>query len=268
MVFPGEEDPEVDSPDLDEDVESEVEAAESPESELPDLAALAEQINSLRSTAATRADLERAMRAAGRIEYLQSEMERLKNADPIARINPTLSHMQDQISLLADGLADVLPDEVRARLASQRSEQSVRQMVDQQVYDRLSALYQQSQQAAPQQPQGDPVWTQATLDAATEAQVRGIDPTSIPQSVWNEGRALGSPARAVNHVIAWLDEQVDGGASERTTSRKRTAAKAPPSAGVAMSDDELIDDYGLHPEKYTSAEQRNKVYSALGRLQS
>ena len=102
------------------------------------------------------------------------------------------------------------------------------------------------EQSTEMDPSTKQLWDDATNFVSERASAANIDPSNIPQHVWTTGAGLGSPARAADYVLAWLNSQnEDAGKVEQIAAKKRAAGNGTPQrSGQNQSIESLIQAYG------------------------
>ena len=179
----------------------------------------------------------------GRSQRLEARLDALAGGNPLAAVDPRLDASESLLTGIADALIDSdLADDrmksslrgARAALESAKGARAQSRMREELRDDILKALPQPA--AEPAAAVDDP-WAQATVDVYAELVERlpDFDATAIPATVWGEGRAKGSPARAAAYVIRWAEQQAATPA-ERTAARRQAAgAGAPGRSGSTVT---------------------------------
>lgn len=205
----------------------------------------------------------------GRIRAIQSTIDKMQKA-PTVDYAPRLEQVESYLEMLADAIigSDFAPDDSKQRISTLRETRRA-EAVRREIIDEVRGSTAQPESTVDTDPD-TAIWVAASNDVVAEAQALDFDPNTIPVDVWLAGRALGSVYKATQHVVEWMKEQQkqEDTPSERVATRKKAAGNGSPArgGGAALSDDELWDDYGLNPGKYSNAEASKKVREAGRRL--
>ena len=241
-----------------------------PSKEADPLATLAGRIGTLEQSIARLNALDPAevKRDLGQLRTLQGQYDRIVATNPLADVDPRLDANEALLTSIADALiaSDLTDDRMKSTLSASRSAldtvKGVRaqsRMREELKADILRALPAPVVETNP--------WQQATVDVFAELAERlpDFDPTSIPLTVWTEGQAKGSPARAAAHVIRWAEGQAQNPAVERTAARRQAAGNGSPSRsggpGSVEQDRQRLMVDGI---PITDAPARKRVREALG----
>lgn len=214
-----------------------------PSEETPDpLAEVRSELGALKQQLARFADFDpqQVKRDIGHVRSLQSKVDSLTNADPLKAINPRVATAEEMLGSLVDALiesdSDLIDDRAKTTLRAARDR--LAQSKTEQEWERREAelLAKVGAVAPPAEPDGPAPdqWGQATRDALDELAERmpDFDPASIPTTVWIEGKAKGTPARAVAHVLRWAEQQATEPVATRTATRRQAAGNgSPPRSG-------------------------------------
>ena len=211
---------------------SDAETETEPLAEVDPLAELRAQVG----TAATKAELEslrnQIRSELGRSQRLETRLEELSGRNPLADVDPRLDANENLLTSIAEALIDSdLTDDTakralrasRAALDSARTVRSQGRMREELKAEILGAL-------PPLQPTAPDPWAQATQDVLADIaeNLPGFDIQTIPATVWNEGRAKGTPARAAAHVLRWAERQAAEPATTRIATRRAAAGTGAP----------------------------------------
>ncbi len=188
--------------------------------------------------------------AMGRIGALQSRIDQLENAE-----NPAfdeLASTQEQHDQLLTGLIDALLDGEgvlddanktalrghRDRMAETSRDAAVKRLV------REETAKVTPPPTSPGQVESPPEWQSATQEVIKYAKEKGVDPLSIPASIWNTGVNTGDVFAAVDSLKQYVDDQADNGATQRIMDRKAAGGKTAGGGVAEPSIDQLVDAYG------------------------
>lgn len=223
--------------------EPDVDAA--PQDEVDPLAEIRAQVG----TAATKAELEAVRNQIrselGRSQRLEARLEAMAGANPLADVDPRLDANENLLTSIAEALiaSDLTDDEAKRALRASRSALDSARTTRERNKDRADLL-REVRDALPQTTAAsgasDP-WAQATQDVIADLAelMPDFDVSSIPATVWQEGRTKGTPARAAAHVLRWAERQAATPAVERTATRRQAAGAGAPSrqgaAGAAIN---------------------------------
>lgn len=223
---------------------TEPEAEEAPSEEAPDpVAELREQFKNV----PTRDELQRVTSRydseIGRSQRLEKRLDSFVTADQFSAINPRIDSLETALQRLTDAIAssDMADDALKAQAQATRT--ALQESRTQREWDaREAALIQRMQPARPESAGEDQTpWLQATNDAIAELRedFPDFDPATIPSSVWQAGKQLGTPARAVMHVRRWVEQQQNA-PTDRVAQRKRAAGNGAPNRNGSATDIEQL----------------------------
>lgn len=217
-----------------------------------------------------------ALAAVGRMQRIQSELDALKSR-PAS--DPRLDLFEESIDGLYESLAssDVIDEESRrglraakARLDGAKTQRSQDRMRAELLAEMRSAAGGDEYSGDQPSPEDIALYQavqQETAKLQGYAAAKGIEWSDIPaeELSFRDGEDIPTAARRVRAAI---DSLAEGDAAATSVGRRRRAARraAPPAGGVALSDQQLIDDYAQHPERYTTPEAKKKVWEALAKL--
>jgi len=184
----------------------------------------------------------------GRSQRLEARLEAMAGANPLADVDPRLDANEALLTSISDALIDseLTDDRMKSALRASRSAldaaKGVRaqgRMREELKADILKALPKVEEPVQTLDP-----WAQATADVV--ADLKGLlpdfDPTTIPATVWNAGKAKGTPARAAVYVIRWAEQQAANPAAERIAVRRQAAGDGSPArSGASPSVTDMSD---------------------------
>lgn len=261
----------------DEEITDELDLEPTDEDETPDpLAELRSQLEASRNELAAlqaqvRGELGRGQRAERLLEeFKQSLASRPAPTDALA------TSLADDFGTLIEAFAasDIIDDRSRTSLMALKGRydnaRTERQQaaLEQQILDRVAAATQNNRPAQDVALQLNPVIADLNARLSGYASARGVDFASLPSGTfqWQANDTIEAAEARVRGVI---DAMADAEQSAtRVASRRRAASTSPGRAGAALNDEELVDDYGMHPEKYNDPEAKKRVFAALARLES
>ena len=238
--------------DLDDEITDEISGSNA-NTDAPDdadpLAELRETISELKEFSKRFSDFDplSVKRELGHIRSIQSRLDSLSNANPLEAINPRVDGLEEVIGSLIEGVldSDLYDDTTKASIRSSR-ERLVNSKTEREWQRREQELLSKVSKAAEpeQSAQADP-WMQATSDVLAEAAelYPDFDVKTVPQEIWTGGVAKGTPARAVAHVLRWI-EQNHSAPTEQLARRKQTTGSRPERRAAGQSDVEKYESYG------------------------
>lgn len=214
----------------------------------------------------------------GRAQKLEARLNEMAGLNPLADVDPRLDANEALLTSIADALisSDLADDQAKAALRAARSGldeakgKRAQNRMRAEMLDEVKKFLPQPKtddEAPPENP-----WLQANNDVVAELAERlpDFDPLSIPREVWLAGKAKGTPARAVAHVLRWAEQQAEEPAATRTATRRQAAGSGSParSGGPSLNDMDRYSAYGAGdieiPEKELRAlEARLKAKGEL-----
>jgi hypothetical protein len=242
---PGADEAEIDAGDaIDDSTDSDVEVAPQ---ETDQFAELRAQVGA----AARRDEFERLQNQVrselGRSQRLEARLDAMAGANPLADVDPRLDANENLLNSIAEALidSDLTDDRMKSALRASRSAldtargaRAQGRMREELKAEILSAL----PQPAAASPDSSGLWAAATQDVLAELaeNLPDFDVQTIPATVWNEGRAKGTPTRAAAYVLRWAQQQATEPATVRTATRRQAAGAGSPArqgaAGASITD--------------------------------
>ncbi len=244
----------------------------------PDPLAALQQTVTQHSTAIGRIDgVEQRVRSElGQLGTIQSDIAALQDRDPNAAIDPRITVLEGTLAAVLDIQIASEVDETRRaellRTKSQLDEASRERSISARVSAEVAKALPKNEPDPTPDTVADPAWDRASANSEAYARGAKIDPDSIPKEVWQAGAAAGvtanDPNKSYEHIVAHVDQLVeDAAAADRVAGRQKSAGGgAPAKSGGNLNDEQLVDDYGIHPEKYEASADKEKVFAAMGRL--
>lgn len=198
-----------------------------------------------------------------RLENIQSRVDTLdqtrNNLATVDRIQDLEQQLADVSALLLS--SEIVDDNTKIALRERQLEHRLQQIEN--------GRNDNQQQQEPQQLQetstdSQAIWDDATNWVAQKVNEIGYKADDIPAQVWQEGAKSGSPIRASEFVLAWVQEQMKGAnAAEVTATKKKAAGNGTPSRkSNTASIDSLVQAYG--EGKSISATEKKRVMEHLG----
>jgi hypothetical protein len=188
----------------------------------------------------------------------------LEGRNPLADVDPRLDANENLLTSIAGALIDSnLTDDAKAQLRAAlnaldsakgaRAQGRMREELKAEILGALPPL-------RPTEADSTDPWAVATQDVFAEIaeNLPGFDPNSIPATVWQEGRAKGTPTRAAAYVLRWAEQKAVEPAVTRTAGRRTAAGAGAParqgSAGAAAINNMDEADEAYNSERITHAE--------------
>ncbi len=256
-----------------EEVEAETEETESQEQEPDPLAELEKRLGSVEETAQRLAGLDpsKINPAIGRISGMQSLLDEVKAADPLAAADPRFTANEALLSTLATALIgaddELVNAQSKAALRTALDDLGVARTQRDRVVERAEIIAElRAEPSSDTETETAPVAPE-TREVMGYAEAKGVEPSSIPATAWAlaEGETLAQAVKRVKGIVDSLAEESTS--VDRVATRRRAAGPGTPSSsGAAMNDEQLVDDFGAHPEKYPTKKDRGGVYAAIERL--
>lgn len=217
---------------------------ESTEGETPDpAAAMAERLSVLEEQAKSAGALDpvQVNRTLGQIPALQSELARIRDADPSAALNPRFEALSEEIGDIADLLStsELLSEEVRTALRQRRSERTTTRKIEAlevQIEAAKSSSTTPAEPEAPDQTQQ----LMAIQEIRGYARAKGVEITAIPADdlMFKPGETLRA---STDRVLGVIDDLVtEDGATERVATRKAAAGSGSPNGTGGPTSDETL----------------------------
>lgn len=242
------------------------------------LSELRERLDAFETSALRRDELnpDQVRSVLGIIQSIQSDTDRLKNANPVAEIDPRLSASESVLATIAQVLinSDLLDDSGKAALQQSLSPLSEAQQARQrqQLRNELLAELRESQPQPQDQSQTLPE-QQALIDAVRQeerelrgyAAGRGIDWASVPASelLFRQNETVEAAAQRVRGIIDRLASEESS--ADRVAERRAAAGRgAPQRSGAATTTEDILArlaDVGL---PMTNTAERKLAAKALG----
>tara|TARA_R100001594_G_scaffold3315_3_gene12513 strand:+ start:1856 stop:2686 length:831 start_codon:yes stop_codon:yes gene_type:complete len=248
----------------DQDVEG-FETPESDEEQTDQLSSIDELISRLDNVESSTKDIDffkhKVNSELGRLENIQSRVDTLdQNRNQLA----TVDRIQDLERQLADVStlllsSEMVDDNTKIALRERQLEHRL-----QQIENGRGEVQQQQEPQQLQKPESQAMWDDATSWVSHKANELGYSAKDIPSQVWEEGAKSGSPLRASEYVLAWVQEQVNAANSAEVTATKKKAAGngTPTRKSTTASIDSLVQAYG--EGKSISADEKKRVMEHLG----
>ncbi len=257
-----------------EEVEAETEETESQKQEPDPLAELEKRLGSVEETAQRLAGLDpsKINPAIGRISGMQSLLDEVKAADPLAAADPRFAANEALLSTLATALIgaddELVNAQSKAALRTALDDLGVARTQRDRTVERAEIIAELRAEPSPDtETETAPSVAPETREVMGYAEAKGVEPSSIPATAWAfaEGETLAQAVKRVKGIVDSLAEESTS--VDRVATRKRAAGPGTPSpSGAAMNDEQLVDDFGVHPEKYPPGSARDQVFAAIDRL--
>tara|TARA_R100001082_G_scaffold102269_1_gene72234 strand:+ start:3629 stop:4459 length:831 start_codon:yes stop_codon:yes gene_type:complete len=197
----------------------------------------------------------------GRLENIQSRVDTLdQNRNQLATVD-RIQDLERQLAEVSTLLlsSEMVDDNTKIALRERQLEHRL-----QQIENGRGEVQQQQEPQQLQKPESQAMWDDATSWVSQKATELGYTAKDIPSQVWEEGARSGSPLRASEYVLAWVQEQVNAANSAEVTATKKKAAGngTPTRKSTTASIDSLVQAYG--EGKSISADEKKRVMEHLG----
>ena len=248
--------------------EEPVEGFEAPEAEneqLEQLSSIDALISRLDNVESSTKDIDfikhRVNSELSRLENIQSRVDTLdQNRNQLATVD-RIQELESQLAQMSTLLlsSDIIDDNTKIELRERQLEHRL-----QQIENGRGETQQQQEPQQLQEPLSQAMWDDATSWVSQKANELGYRSDDIPVQVWTEGAKSGSPVRASEYVLAWVQEQVNAANSAEVTATKKKAAGngTPTRKSTTASIDSLVQAYG--EGKSISADEKKRVMEHLG----
>ena len=179
-------------------------------------------------------ELNRLQNIQSRVDKLAQDAENTASVDRVGQLESMITELSGVIMS-----SDIVDDSLKLSMKERELERRLKSI----EHSNTPAPVEQSTEMDPSTKQ---LWDDATNFVSERASAANIDPSNIPQHVWTTGAGLGSPARAADYVLAWLNSQnEDAGKVEQIAAKKRAAGNGTPQrSGQNQSIESLIQAYG------------------------
>ena len=197
----------------------------------------------------------------GRLENIQSRVDTLdQNRNQLATVD-RIQDLERQLAEVSTLLlsSEMVDDNTKIALRERQLEHRL-----QQIENGRGETQQQQEPQQLQDPTQTAIWDDATSWVSQKAIALGYKAEDIPAQVWTEGAKSGSPVRASEYVLAWVQEQVNAANSAEVTATKKKAAGngTPARKSNTATIDSLVQAYG--EGKSISADEKKRVMEHLG----
>jgi hypothetical protein len=218
----------------------------------PDLGAVVDRLSQIESvTAELDTFRHSASSQIGRMQGLQSAVDKLYKDDASVATMSRVDVLEDEIQVLSEMLFKAFPDE-EVKLALKERE----------LDRRLKAIETPQQEAPSEEATGgnEALWQYATNEAHSKLQQMGIDPTTVPQSVYDTAIQSGSPITAIQMVEEWGKKSL--GSLDVAVNKRAANNGSVPRASATSSIENLVRAYGEGGD--ISVAEKRRVMEHLG----
>jgi|TARA_R110000787_G_scaffold130169_2_gene242105 hypothetical protein len=217
----------------------------------PDLMAVVDRLSQIESvTAELDTFRHSASSQIGRMQGLQSAVDKLYKDDASVATMSRVDVLEDEIQVLSEMLFKAFPDE-EVKLALKERE----------LDRRLKAIETPTQGAPSAEAEGnEALWQYATTEAHSKLQQMGIDPTTVPQSVYDTAIQSGSPITAIQLVEEWGKKSL--GTLDVAVNKRAANNGSVPRASATSSIENLVRAYGEGGD--ISVAEKRRVMEHLG----
>jgi hypothetical protein len=192
----------------------------------------------------------------GRMQGLQSAVDKLNKDDSSSQTTARVENLEDEIATLSEMLFKAFPDDEQEEIKLVLKERNLDR--------RLKAIESPDQpdqaDAAPDNQALTALWQHATTEAHDRVSKMGIDPSRVPQAVYDRAIQSGSPITAIQMVEDWGRQVV--GQLDVANNKKAANNGSVPRASATPSIADLVQTYGEGGE--ISASEKTRVIKHLG----
>lgn len=243
------------------------------EADEPDpLVVIKESLENLKRVAATKDELHPLISNIGRIDSLQSTLDDIAKADPLATVNPVIEALQADIGDLVAAMSQLeeLPAETRAALTANRAKRvSDRDKADlQSQIDALKNTTSTDTEPPPKTPEFEQQRTALGSQLQGYALAKGVDWDAVVNAgltAFKPGEEDNLPA-AAKRVQDDIDAMAnESGATTRVAERAEAAGPGTPSrSGNATVIETLLTKLDEEGQSALSEDEQQKVADHLG----